>query len=275
MYSEDDIDRFDADFRKQIHFNFAATRNTQKQKQSQEATRASRLRDIDLDVIQRDTTTVTTNRSDLSRYILEDILDCPPGSRFIICIATDAVDVERGYYYSKTATLIANKISLAEGECEYWKMCGRRYFVRQARIDRSSHYSEIKMKAVSSRQFLDAFDNEGGDFAFQFEGTPTKLTIPWRDIINASKTVMLFGAPFSQGRSFPELFRKKKAQHAHHIFRQFASEYYGDSRACAMLCIAYQQARLDAAVADLVVLSEDGSTSLPNSIFKESSFNTT
>ena len=154
-------------------------------------------------------------------------------------------------------------------------MCGRRYFVHQARIDRSSHYSEIKMKAVSSRQFLDAFDNEGGDFAFQFEGTPTKLRIPRRDIINASKTVMLFGAPFSQGCSFPELFRKKKAQHAHHIFCQFASEYYGDSRACAMLCIAYQQARLDAAVANLVVLSEDGSTSSPNCIFKESSFNTT
>jgi hypothetical protein len=96
MYSEDDIDRFDAEFRKQIHFNFSATRNTQKQKQSQEATRASRLRDIDLDVIQRDTSTVTTNRSNLSHYILEDILDCPPGSRFIICITTDAADVERG-----------------------------------------------------------------------------------------------------------------------------------------------------------------------------------
>ena len=96
MYSEDDIDRFDAEFRKQIHFNFSATRNTQKQKQSQEAIRASRLRDIDLDVIQRDTSTVTTNRSNLSHYILEDILDCPPGSRFIICITTDAADVERG-----------------------------------------------------------------------------------------------------------------------------------------------------------------------------------
>ena len=131
------------------------------------------------------------------------------------------------------------------------------------------------MKAVLSRQFLDAFNNKGEDFAFQFEGTPTRLTIPWCDIICASNTVMIFGAPFSQARSFPELFRKKKAQDAHHIFCQFASEYYGDSWACAMLCIAFQQARLDAAVADLVVLSEDGSTSLPNSIFKESSFNTT
>ena len=83
MYSTDDIAQFDADFKKQIHFNFAATQNTLKQKESQEATCASRLRDIDLDVIQRDTSTLTTNRSDLSRYILEDVLDCPPGSQFI------------------------------------------------------------------------------------------------------------------------------------------------------------------------------------------------
>jgi hypothetical protein len=41
-------------------------------------------------------------------------------------------------------------------------MCGRRYFVRQARLNFSSHYSEIKMKAVLSWQFLDAFDNKGG-----------------------------------------------------------------------------------------------------------------
>jgi len=204
MYSEHDIDRFDSEFRKQIHFNFAATRNTQKQKQSQEATRASRLRDIDLDDIERDTATVvTTNWSDLSWYVLEDILDCPPGSQFIVCIATNTDDVERADYYSKTATLIANDIRLAEGQVEYWKMKCCRYLVRQARLDQSSHYSKIKMKAVLSRQFLDAFNNEGGDFAFQFEGTPTRLTIPWCDIIRASNTVMIIGAPFSQGRSFP------------------------------------------------------------------------
>jgi len=117
-------------------------------------------------------------------------------------------------------------------------MCGWRYFVRQARLGRSSHYSEIKMRSVLLNQFLDSFENEGGDFAFWFEGTATKLTILWRDVIHASKTVMIFGAPFSQGRSFAELFRKKKPQHAHHIFRLFSSEYYGDTGVCAMLLIA-------------------------------------
>ena len=135
MYSKHDIDRFDSEFRKQILFNFAMTRNTQKQKQSQEATQASQLQDIDLDDIQCDrATVVTTNRSDLSWYVLEDILDCRPGSRFIVCIATDADDVERADYYSKTATLIANDM-LAVGQVEYWKMKCCHYLVHQAHLD--------------------------------------------------------------------------------------------------------------------------------------------
>ncbi len=113
------------------------------------------------------------------------------------------------------------------------------------------------MKALSRRQFVGAFHNESGDFAFRFEGSSTRLTITWCDIINASKTVMLFGYLFLQGRSFAELFRKMQVQHAHHIFHQFASEYYGDSRACSMLFIEYQQARLDFATTNLTSAKTD------------------
>ncbi len=71
----------------------------------------------------------TTNRHELSHYILENLLDCPIGSRFIICIATDAEDLERGEYYSNTAQTIANKMCQAKGDCEYWRMYGRHYLV--------------------------------------------------------------------------------------------------------------------------------------------------
>jgi hypothetical protein len=43
------MDSFDAENRKQLYFNFSTTRNTQKQRQSNEATCTSWLRDIDLD----------------------------------------------------------------------------------------------------------------------------------------------------------------------------------------------------------------------------------
>jgi hypothetical protein len=104
--------------------------------------------------------------------------------------------------------------------------------VIQGRIDRTSHYDDIKKKSLSQRQFCHAFSNKSGDVAIRFYGISTRLTIPWRDFINASKCIMLFGFPFAQGRSFAKLFRKMKPQHAHHIFCQFASKYYGNSVPC-------------------------------------------
>jgi hypothetical protein len=83
---------------------------------------------------------------------------------------------------------------------------------------------------------------------------------------------MLFGFPFEQGRSYAKLFQKMKAQHAHHIFHQFASEYFSDSRASSMLFIKYQQARLDAAAE--IFMSSQGNTSSASNLFHDSSFKT-
>ncbi len=123
--------------------------------------------------------------------------------------------------------------------------------VIQGKIDQSSHYSDIKMKSLSKHWFIDAFFNQSGDLAIWFENISTRLTIPWHDIIHSSQSIMLFGHQFSQGQSYTSCFQKMKAQHSHHILDQFASEYFGDSRASSMLFIEYQQAGLDAAVTEL------------------------
>ena len=100
IYSIAEMERFNADYRRQLHFNFSATWTTQKQKQAFDATHSSRLRDVNLDALP-DITSLTissSQRQDLSRYILEDILDCQVGSRFIVCIATEDNDDERSKY---------------------------------------------------------------------------------------------------------------------------------------------------------------------------------
>jgi hypothetical protein len=97
-------------------------------------------------------------------------LDCPVGSRFLVCIYADASDFERGSYYSKTAHLIASELKLVGIEAKWWKMSGRKFIVLQGIIKRSSHFSDIKMKSVSRRQFVDAFVNGGGDSAMKFNG---------------------------------------------------------------------------------------------------------
>ena len=63
-----------------------------------------------------------------------------------------------------------------------------------------------------------------------------------------------------------------KPQHAHHIFCQFPSEYYGNSRACSMLYIKYQQARLNAAVKEII--ASQGITASASNLFPESLFKT-
>jgi hypothetical protein len=218
-YTNKEIDAFDNNFRKQMHFNFLATRMLQKLLESATATWASRLCDMDLDVLPKDDTSILpTKWHELSHYILEDILDCPVGSWFIVCIDTDGGDLEGGEYYSNKANTIAK-------DCKYWKMYGRRYFVWQGLLDHSSHYLDIKMKTILRHQFVDAFTNEGGDFVFQSDNTSTHLTVAWHDIVHASQMIMVFGYPFGQLRSFTSLFWKMKLQHPHQIFRQFASEY--------------------------------------------------
>jgi hypothetical protein len=155
---------------------------------------------------------------------------------------------------------------------ETWRMSSKRYLVLQGRITRSSHYDDISMKSLTKRQFRDAFSNESGDVAIQFDGITTWLTVPWRDFVNVSRCIMLFDFPFEQGLSFAKLFQKMKAQHAHHIFCQFALEYFGDSRASSMLFIKYQQARLNA-VAEMF-MSSQGNTSSVSNLFHDSSFKT-
>jgi hypothetical protein len=148
-----------------------------------------RLREMDLDVLPESSITqLPTKRHELSRYILEDVLDCPVGSRFLVCISTDAGDFERGAYYSEKAHLIASELKLAGVEAEWWKMSGLKFIVLQGKIERSSHFSDIKMRSVSRRQFVDAFVNGGGDIALKFNNISSWLTIPWRDIIHASST---------------------------------------------------------------------------------------
>ncbi len=136
LYSDADMSTFDDQFRKQLYFNFSATRNSAKQRESRESTRASWLREIDLDVeLPSSQQLLSTKRHEMSRYILEDILDCPVNSRFIVCVSADGANLERGDYYAEKALIIADEIKRAGLETESWRMSGWRYIVIQGILD--------------------------------------------------------------------------------------------------------------------------------------------
>ena len=119
IYSVAEMERFDADYRRQLHFNFSATRTPQKQKQASDATRASRLRDVDLDALPDNTSSTisSSKRQDLSRYILEDILDCPVGSRFITTM-TNGANIIRKLRELSNVTSGARVCPLRRGGCQ-------------------------------------------------------------------------------------------------------------------------------------------------------------
>ena len=133
-------------------------------------------------------------------------MDCPVDSRFIVCIATEDNDDEQSKYYSETARLIQSDFRHKGLPVETWRMSSKRYLVLQGRITKSAHYNDISNKSLTQRQFRDAFSNNSGDVAIQFDGITTRLTVPWRDFINVSRCIMLFGLLFEQGRSFAKLF---------------------------------------------------------------------
>jgi len=161
------MNQFNADYRRQLHFNYLATWTTHKLKQAFGAIRASHLRDINLDALPDSTllTIISSKWQDLSRYILEDILDCPVGSSFIVCIATEDNNDKWSKYYSETARLIQSDFRRKSLPVETWRMSSKRYLVLQGRITRSSLYNDISMKSITQRQFCDAFSNNSGDVA--------------------------------------------------------------------------------------------------------------
>ena len=89
VYSTKQISDYEAAFQKQICFNFSfsATRHSQK-KQFAEG-RSSRSSTVNsLDTIDE----TTSNYRDLSRYILEDLLQCQQGTSFLLCLPADSGD---------------------------------------------------------------------------------------------------------------------------------------------------------------------------------------
>jgi hypothetical protein len=66
----------------------------------------------------------STNQQDLSQYAIEDILDCPIGSCFILCLSADGGNLEHGYFYVEKAGTIASKVKCSGHDVNVWNMSG-------------------------------------------------------------------------------------------------------------------------------------------------------
>ena len=241
VYSDDEIIQFKREYQKKLPFNFSATPAMQKKSTSMDKARASRLCEVDLDVIPSLFSRMATDCHELSRYVLEDLLSCPIGCCLTVCIRAGATVNLTEVSYSDQAMHILQRRNENGLKTESWQMAGDSFFVIQEKIIRATLHDELMSNNLSRSLFTKCFTNRSGDFGISFDSCEMILSVPWHDIIHYLHVVMFFGRCFDQLRPWGPVFCfKTDPKYAHHVFRIFASEYFGDYRALAQLFAVYK-----------------------------------
>ena len=121
------------------------------------------------------------------------------------------------------------------------RISGREFYCVKGEVALATQNAELRL-GMTRGTFEKVYFNEGGGLGFDLDNTDKKLTFSWRSIVDSADDVMFFGCPLDGTRSFDTIFvGKQDVEYAHHVFRQFASEYKGDSRASAQLYASYQK----------------------------------
>jgi hypothetical protein len=101
------------------------------------------------------------------------------------------------------------------------------------------NHEEIAL-GISQAQFTRLFNNKSGGFRVSFDSIGQNLFIKWYDVVNSPHDLMFFGRPLPSNRPMDYLFaNKNNDNYAHHVFRHFSSQYYGDSKQSAILYSSY------------------------------------
>lgn len=103
------MDEHDSHFQNQALFNFDSSRTKLRNAMSVLAGRATRSLAADLDVGLAENIIESLDYKQLSRYVIEDVLKCQVGHRFLACIAKD-LDTHHHKVLSQSA-----KIQLHDG----------------------------------------------------------------------------------------------------------------------------------------------------------------
>ena len=143
---------------------------------------------------------------------------------------------------SRTLIRLSDSRKTRNINTESWRMVGDQYFVMQGTIQWATLHSKIQSHNLSRGHFLKCFDSCSGDIIVSFDGCDTILSVPGQDIIGYLHIIMFLACNLTNhvhGDCFSD---SKMIQNTHiTFFCQFASEYFGDSRASLQLFAAYKE----------------------------------
>ena len=187
VYTDDAMLEYDNKYSEQLGYDFSQRRASKKKNDTARASRSTA--DIDLDTNEDAYNVETSDFRQLSRYILEDMLKCKEGDKFLLLLPKDAKE--------GSSTNIPKSVPKQQQTDniggDVVKISKREYYCLKCRVTTASMNDHIRL-GMSRAEFIKQFNNSGGGFIVEFDGTDHKLRIAWNDMIHNPREINVLWA---------------------------------------------------------------------------------
>ena len=158
--------------------------------------------------------------SGLHRYFIEDLIDCANDDPLVIAIRKGNRQSPIGKAWRKQKNLPSGRgggtRNFHSGN-DYWILTG-------SMVAKSVHeYIESGDMTIGGIQSM--FYDGSGSFTILFDGTDTRETFIWHDLVDDPLAVMFYGSPYVTKRNFGQLFKDRTK---HRSTRQQRKDYPPD-----------------------------------------------
>ena len=126
-------------------------------------------------------------------------------------------------------------------------LSGRKYVCLKATIKTARMHHDAINGLISRAQLQTLYERNEG-FTLSFDGTSELLTLSWRDVVDLSDELLIFGRPFESSRNYDLLFRRKNSEaYVKQVFQEVSRETWGDHVASYALLCSYLNRLLELA----------------------------
>ena len=201
--------------------------------------RASRYNNQTLDDFDEEAYNVeTTDIKRTSRYHMEDCLKMHHGDAIMLYFRCNAKSTMQNVFSEKPPRTAEMQLKQGIG-ADVISINAKKFVALKATISRSTLHHDIKYVNLTPAQFKRAFNGNQG-FGIQFLGTSIKIAFHWKQLIQYSEDVYVYGPPFDGAKKYDLLFRgKTDTTKLKTIFYEMSKEMTGDFYASSALMTAY------------------------------------
>ncbi len=191
--------------------------------------------------------TMKGNTSALSRYCLEDLMQCYPEGNidevtnhvpFVVMLLKppEKGPLHKVFLFQKKRPGIGGALRTLRG---------KEYYVPTGRLRPNADHCAIKNGKMPLDQIKSKFGDKSGRFKFALDGPDNvNINCRWKSLVDRPMDAMFFGTPAgATNRTFYQLFKDKHTlPYCFRIYKQFAIETWGDPLAAGKLSSEFKAA---------------------------------